>query len=224
MNVVTPEQIAEAFDLGRPDGPLIPIQYTISRTWRMNTDRGSFLVKQIWADADPDWSDELVDGIAFEQRVSAAGILTPRTVPPLQPLVGWIGRVAGCGAYRVTEWVEHRTVSDDDDLADWLGWALATLHSLEPHTGSFELAYYIHPAEEWQEWTARAAEQRRLWATELAEHLEDYLAITAKLSATCIEAGDHVITHRDMVPFNVLITRKGPILIDWESIDRKSVV
>lgn len=142
----------------------------------------------------------------------------PRTVPPVQPLVGWTGRVAGRGAYRVTEWVEHRKVSEKDDLSDWLGRTLARLHSLQPHTGSLEPPYYLNPAEQWREWTARAVEQRRPWATGLAEHLDDYLAISARLRQAFFEVGDHVLTHRDMVPFNVLITTTGPVLADWESL------
>ena len=214
----TPGQIAEAFGLGKPDGPLLPVQHTISQTWQLATDRGLFLVKEIWPDADPPWADELVDSKTFEQRASAAGIRTPASVPPIYPVFGWIGRVAGRGAYRVTEWVEHRKVCDDDDLADWLGRTLATLHSFESHTGSLEPRYYLHPAEQWQEWSAQAVAQRRPWATELADRLDDYLTVTAKLRTTFFEVGDHVITHRDMVPYNVLITAPGPVLIDWESL------
>jgi Phosphotransferase enzyme family len=216
--VVTPEQIAEGFDLGTPDGPLIPVQHTVSQTWRMTTDRGSFLVKQVWPDADPPWAHELADRVIFEQRASAAGIRTPPTVPPACPAFGWTGRVAGRGAYRVTEWLEHRKVSDEDDLADWLGRTMATLHSLEPYAGRLQPHYYIYPAEQWHEWTAQAVEQRRSWADDLAAQLDGYLAITARLRATFFEAGDHVITHRDVVPFNVLITKAGPVLIDWEVI------
>jgi hypothetical protein len=118
----------------------------------------------------------------------------------------------------VTEWVEHRKVSDEDDLADWLGSTLATLHGLESHTGTLEPHYYLYPTEQWQDWTTQALEQRRPWATELADHLDDYLAMTARLRATFLEVGDHVITHRDLVPFNVLLTQTGPVLIDWEVI------
>lgn len=215
-DVVTPEQVAEGFDLGRPRGPLIPVQHTVSRTWRLASDRGSFLVKELWPDADPDWAHELDHRMLVEQRASAAGIRTPRTVPPIWPAHGWTGRVAGRGAYRVTEWVEHRRVSVEDDLADWLGWTLATLHGLEPHTGSLEPHYYLHPAEQWRDWTARALAQRRPWADGLADHLDDYLAITARLRATFFDVRDHVVTHRDLVPFNVLLTRAGPVLVDWE--------
>ena len=216
--MVTPEQVAEAFDLGKPDGPLIPVQHTVSQTWRMATDRGSFLVKQVWPDADPHWAPQLDGRMAFEQRASAAGIRTPTTVLPIHPAFGWTGRVAGRGAYRVTDWIEHRKVTDDDDLADWLGWTLATMHSFESYTGGLEPPYYVHDAEQWQEWAAEAAGLRRPWATELADHLDDYLAISARLHTTFLEVGDHVITHRDIVPFNVLITRTGPVLTDWEVI------
>lgn len=101
--MVVPEQVAEAFDLGKPVGQLVPVQHTVSQTWRMTTDQGSYLVKQLWPDADPEWAVQLNDRKSFEQRASAAGIRTPRTVPPFYPAFGWAGRVAGRGAYRVTE-------------------------------------------------------------------------------------------------------------------------
>jgi Phosphotransferase enzyme family len=216
--LATPEQISEAFDLGRPVEQLIPVQHTVSQTWRMTTTRGSFLVKQIWPDHDPPWAHELVEAMRFEQRASAAGIRTPPTVPPVEVAFGWTGRVAGRGAFRVTEWVEHRKVTDDDDLSDWLGWTLATLHSFQAYAGSIEPHYYIYPAEHWRAWSAQASEQQRPWAFDLASHLDDYLAITARLRATFVNIDDHVITHRDMVPFNVLITSEGPVLTDWEVI------
>jgi len=143
-------------------------------------------------------------------------------MPPVHPGFGWTGRVAGRGAYRVTEWVEHRNVSDDDDLADWLGWTLATLHSFESYTGDLQPPWYVYPSEQWQDWTAQALERRRPWAAELADHLGDCIAITARLRATFLEVGDHVLTHHDIVPFNVLITATGPVLIDWDSIGADS--
>jgi hypothetical protein len=118
--------------------------------------------------------------------------------------------------------VEHRKVTDDDDLSEWLGWVLATMHRLERYSASIEAPYYVHPAEQWQAWSAQATAQRRPWAAELPHNLDDYLAITSRLRATFFDVGDYVITHRDMVPFNVLITTTGPVLTDWEVIGPES--
>lgn len=220
--MVMPEQVAEAFGLGKPIGHLVPVQHTVSQTWRMTTDQGSYLVKQLWADKDPEWAYQLDDRKSFEQRASAAGIRTPRTVPAVYPAFGWTGRVAGQDAYRVTEWVEHRKVTDDDDLSDWLGRTLAVLHSFQTYGGDLELPYYLHPTEQWQTWNSQATEQGRPWAPDLADHLDEYVAIADRLRATFLAVDDHVITHRDMVPFNVLITGAGPVLTDWEVIGADS--
>ncbi len=96
------------------------------------------------------------------------------------------------------------------------------MHTFERYTGSIEPLYYVHPAAEWQAWSSQASEQRRPWAAELADHLDDYLAITNRLRAAFLDVGDYVITHRDMVPFNVLITTTGPVLTDWEVIGAES--
>lgn len=192
------------------------VQHTVSRTWRMTTTGGSYLIKELWPDSDPDWAPQLDERMIIEQRAAAAGIRTPPTVLPAQPAYGWSGRVAGRGAYRVTEWIDHRKVTEDDDLSDWLGRVLAILHGLERYRGDLQPLYYLHAPETWREWVARAQRRHRPWATRLAEHLDDLLAITGRLRRTYLEIGDHVITHRDLVPFNVLLTAAEPVLIDWE--------
>ncbi|MET9018549.1 phosphotransferase [Actinopolymorpha sp. NPDC004070] len=218
---MTAGQVAEAFDLGTPTGELVLVQHTVSRTWRMTTSAGRFLVKELWPDEDPPWADELVRTRELEERAAAAGIRTPRPVPPPTQAYGWTSRVAGRGAYRVTEWVEHRKVSAADDLTDWLGRTLAVLHSLELYAGDagdLEPFYYVHPAGRWHEWAARARRQGRPWATTFDERLDGYLHQTERLRTTYSAIGDHVLTHRDIVPFNVLMTPTGPVLTDWDVI------
>ncbi|NYH91967.1 phosphotransferase [Actinopolymorpha rutila] len=218
---MTARQVAEAFDLGTPTGELDLVQHTVSQTWRLTTSAGRFLVKELWPDEDRPWADELNWRRTFEERVAAAGIRIPPPVPPPTKAYGWTSRVAGRGAYRVTEWVEHRKVTADDDLSDWLGRVLAVLHSFEPYpsdTGDLEPFYYVHPADRWREWAAQARRQGRPWATEFAGRLDGYLRQTERLRTTYSGIGDHVLTHRDMVPFNVLMTPTGPVLTDWDVI------
>ncbi len=224
---VTAGQVAEAFDLGTPIGELVLVQHTVSRTWRLTTDSGRFLVKELWPDHDRPWAEELNWRREFEEHVAAAGIRIPRPVPPPAKAYGWTSRVAGRGAYRVTEWVEHRKVTVADDLSDWLGRTLAILHSFEPwpsdtcdtgDTGDLEPFYYVHPADRWREWAGLARHQARPWAAEFEGRLDGYLRRTERLRATYADIGDHVLTHRDLVPFNVLMTPTGPVLTDWDVI------
>ncbi|MGW0229849.1 phosphotransferase [Actinopolymorpha singaporensis] len=218
---VTAGQVAEAFELGTPTGELVLVQHTVSRTWRLTTSAGRFLVKELWPDGDPPWAGELNRTRDFEERVAAAGIRIPVPVPPPAKAYGWTSRVAGRGAYRVTEWIEHRKVTADDDLGEWLGLTLAALHSLELHPGNggdLEPFYYVHPAGRWHEWAAQARRQGRPWAAEFDGRLDGYLRLTERVRTTYSGIGDHVLTHRDMVPFNVLMTPTGPVLADWDVI------
>nr|WP_269091171.1 phosphotransferase [Actinopolymorpha cephalotaxi] len=200
------------------------VQHTVSRTWRLTTSAGRFLVKELWPDEDQPWAHQLNWRRDFEERVAAAGIRIPSPVPPPARAYGWTSRVAGRGAYRVTEWVEHRKVTADDDLSDWLGRTLAVLHSFEPYRsdtadpGELEPFYYVHPADRWHEWAALARSQGRPWAAEFGARLDAYVRRTERLRTTYSGIGDHVLTHRDMVPFNVLMTPTGPVLTDWDVI------
>lgn len=42
------------------------------------------------------------------------------------------------------------------------------------------------------------------------------MEISAWVGAALERAGDYVMTHRDVEPWNVLVTSSGPVLIDWD--------
>ena len=87
-----------------PVSPLILVQHTVARAWRLDTTAGSFHVKQFWTDQDPDWAPELIGRMELERQAISAGIAAARPIDPVAPAYGWAGRVAGHGAYRVYEW------------------------------------------------------------------------------------------------------------------------
>ncbi len=226
MNAVAPptpptplaSALTEAFALGRPLGHLQPVQHSVSRTWRIESDAGRFLVKELWPISGPDayWADQLTERRAFESWASAEGVLVPAAVEPVDPVAGWVGRVDGSGGYRVSEWVEHRRVGPEDDLSDWLGRLLATLHRYRPWTGDPDPYYYIHADDDWTRWLDEARAAGRGYADELAARTAGYIALTHELHAVHQRADDRTYTHRDVVPFNVLVARDGPYLVDWD--------
>ncbi|NEA33727.1 phosphotransferase [Streptomyces sp. SID13031] len=59
--------ISSAFDLGAVDGELTPVQHTVSRTWRLNTGTGSYLVKELWPAEAPFWADWLSFGVQHQR-------------------------------------------------------------------------------------------------------------------------------------------------------------
>jgi hypothetical protein len=223
--VPSAESIAEAFNLGRPVAQLTQVQHTVSRSWRLDTRAGSFHVKQFWADDDPEWAPQLLDRMEFERLAMTAGIGVVRPIDPVTSAYGLAGRVEGRGAYRVYEWVDNRPLSPDDDIADWLGGTLAQLHRLRPIGDPPDLAlrwFVSHPRARWESWIATGVEQGKQWTSIARERLGDILELGRRDDRAFLAAADHVITHRDIEPYNVIMTVNGPILIDWDSVGPES--
>ena len=124
--------LAEAFELGRPIEPLAPYCFGSHENWTLGTMAGRFLVTRLWAGPDAPWRPELERAMEFERRACQAGIDMPRPIAPRTAAFGDAARVHGFGVFRIHEWVDHRPLGVDDDIAAWLGSTLARLHRLVP--------------------------------------------------------------------------------------------
>ncbi len=205
--------IASAFGLSRPAGPLTPYRYRSSPTWILDTADARFLVKQVEVAG----RESTVEHAArFERQVGAAGLAVPRPVPPVGPAVGFAAAVDGLDWVRLYHWIDGRDLADDEDVTGWLGATLAALHAIEPAAGPDPHTYGIRPVEQWHTWLADGTAQGRPWAPVLRAGLPDILDITTWLAAALDRAGDYVLTHRDIEPWNVMMTAAGPVLIDWD--------
>src|SRR5689334_7056451 len=80
------EDVAAAFDLGPPRGPLAPHSWTSARTWSLTTRSGRYLVKEVpFALVD---AARIGPAMAFERLVADAGIAVPEPVAPVTPEPG----------------------------------------------------------------------------------------------------------------------------------------
>lgn len=215
----TPTDICDAFGIGAPRSDLHLVQHTVARAWRLDTTTGRFLVKAVWVRDPHRWAWRLPYQRAFETQAIVAGIPAPAQVPPLDPVAGWAGRVNGIGGYRVTEWTDRRQVRPDDDLSEWVGWALGTMHSLHisPLPTTDELPYYVSTEKAWAECLAEAQRQQRPWAAKLAGCIGRLCLINHELHDENLRSQDRTFTHHDFTPHNVLLTESGPVVIDWET-------
>lgn len=210
--------IAEAFELGRPIEPLAPHRFGSQQTWTLGTMAGRFLVKRLWTGPDPDWRPALEQAMAFENRACQAGIDAARPIAPPEAVFGCAVRVHGFGVFRVYEWLEHRRLEVDDDVADWLGTTLARLHQLEPLPSAPDpYCYGLFPAGQWNAWLSEGEAQGRVWAPALRERLPFVVETSQWIAEAFAKAGSYVVTHRDVEPWNVLMTESGPRLIDWDT-------
>jgi Ser/Thr protein kinase RdoA (MazF antagonist) len=207
------KELVGSFALGRPVGDPVPYTHSSGPTWSLHTTTGRYLVKAV--------RGPVGTAMAFERRAAEAGLALPRPVPPATPAPGLplAAEVEGLGVVRVYEWVDGRPLTPDDDVTGWLGATLARLHRIQP-LDAFAAApewYGLHPPARWREWLAAGEERGLAWAAVLRRRLDDVAATTAWIGAAVVRSGAAVFTHRDVEPWNVLVTARGPVLVDWDT-------
>ncbi|GAB3138142.1 hypothetical protein GCM10027290_05220 [Micromonospora sonneratiae] len=213
--------LAKAFRLPDPIGPLAPVRYVSSETWRLDTIQGSYFVKRLLVDG---WRDQLEQAMAFERQAHHAGLPIPEPIEPTNPAWGLATDLGDThGVVRVHTWLDSTPLPPDTDHTQWYGATLATLHTLEPagerRTDTmWPLWYGINAPQTWESWLAAGLGQGRTWAPLLKEQLALVTDLTERIETAYWAADDYVITHRDLVPHNVLmVPDRGPVLIDWDT-------
>ncbi|GIL25856.1 phosphotransferase [Actinocatenispora comari] len=210
--------VARAFRLAAPVAPLVPVRYGSSETWRLDTAAGRYLVKRLVVDG---WRDLLTRAMELERHAASAGLPVAVPVEPAEAAFELAADLGdGHGAVRVHEWLD--AVPGGAATPEWWGSTLAALHALapaaEPVDAAWHLWYGVHPAETWGRWLAAGTARDLAWAAPLRRHRGLIGELTAAIDAAYRSVGDHVRTHRDLVPHNVLVTRdRGPVLIDWDT-------
>ena len=193
----------ELSDLGVPVGPPTRVHGGFAnRMYRLDTDRGSFAVKELNL-ADRRWPYRVEDVFRFERTAFAAGIPMPEPIAASQDVL-------------VHRWVEGEKVPEEPVSASFafeIGEILARIHALA-------VEWTHEPVEEptpqdWPELAERAVATGQPWADELASHVETFLAI-AQFVDTCERPGPVVLTHRDIQPWNLLARDGRPMVLDWE--------
>lgn len=216
----TAEGISAAFDLGRALAPLTPVEGGFShRVWKLRTDRGTFAVKQLNPTViaragalDRYRASERV-AVAFGQAgVRAVGALHVDD-DPLRSVEG-----SWCLAY---PWIDAQTIplsSVTVDHAYAVGATLGHLHNrniADPRLPGPNMRTLS--TEQWQDLAKRSEGQP--WSSQLS----DALALLVSLSAASAAAAEALrgepalVSHRDLVPENVLWNAETAWLIDWES-------
>ncbi len=184
-------------------------------------DKRQYLVRRLWRDEHPEQQVEIEFAMRYEEKAHAAGIRTSIPVRPSDPLFCWAAEVGAHGTFRVCEWLEHRSLLAADDITSWLAATMSTLHRLEPITEAARRPKWrwlgVHATEVWTEWLSRGEAMGRPWVPVMRERLADVLALSDRIVAAFGQAPDLVVSHSDVGPYNVLVTKDGPALIDWDN-------
>ena len=205
--------VADSFGLGRPTGALVAGSHRSSETWRLDTVDGRVLVKRVEVAGR---TAEVERASAFERRVAERGVAIPHPLVPAGDAVGLVAFVDGLGHVRCSEWVDGRDLADDDDVAHWLGRTLAAIHAIEPVPAAEPVIYGVHPVEQWHVWLDAGERLGRPWVAMLKDRLALLIEITEWIVAALDRSSDYVLSHRDIEPWNVMVTADGPVLVDWD--------
>jgi hypothetical protein len=201
--------ILAAFDLGPwgrlSDGPVASGR--LGAIWRLDTERGSWAVKQV-GDVPDEELAELLEGAAFQEAALAAGMPTPA---PRRTRAG--EHIAGLDGVRVRlhAWVELHEPDPSLDPVE-VGRLVAGLHRVE-FEGAIGLdPWYTEPVgpARWAELVDALRARHAPFADELDALRPELVAMEAYLGAppralrTC---------HRDLWADNVRRTRDGSLCV-----------
>ena len=188
--------------LGAPLRPMARVPgKAANRVYRLDTDRGSFAVKQL--DVVRPWPFHHDDVFRFEQAAFAAGIPMPEPI-------------AADADVQVHRWVDGQQLPEaavPRSYALEIGEILARIHALDV---TWTHGPDEQPApQDWPTLAERAAATGQPWADRLANSVDVFLAI-ADFVDTCERPGPVVLTHRDIHPWNLLVRGGRPVVLDWE--------
>lgn len=201
--------ILAAFDLGSrgrfSDGPVASGR--LGAIWRLDTDRGSWAVKQVGGSSAEDLTGVL-EGAAFQEAALAAGIPTPM---PRRTSSGEFIYDGGEVRVRLCSWVD---LADPDPNLDPLdvGRLVAGLHRVE-FAGTVGLdAWYTKPVGEarWLELLARLSSRQAPFVDELAALIPQLVVLEGCLGGP---PRDLRTCHRDLWADNVRRTGGGELCV-----------
>ena len=227
MNPLDPGTVAGVFDLGMPVGPLRPVTGGWSnRMWRLDTNRGSFAVKEFnrfWDS--PVWLPWLEQAWEVERTAWSIGIRLPVPVP--NPATGGcLAEVPVPGAahpatVRVHHWVDAVPLGPGPvppPVAAWVGSTLARIHGLgiQPRDRSVLPTANSDEVAGWPELVGKAHAQGSPFAAALHGLTPTLQGIAALTQAAVAEGGAEVMSHTDVDQKNLLLRAGGPLLCDWD--------
>lgn len=203
----------------------------MGEVWRLDTDVGSFGVKESLQAQDlSSFEVQLEFAAALSERAHEAGILVPRPVRSptgllLMPL--HTGHEAEPRYVRVATWIDGTPGVDTSSAANWLGSTMAAIEALSnlpatPVRDPWMQAWFtqVPQNEQWSELTDRSARADAPWTAALSRQLPSFAELTTLVGPP--QPDRLIVAHTDLQPKNVLTAAKGYALIDWDDVAETS--
>lgn len=211
--------LAETFGLDGDPRRLVPISRGGNgRVWRLDLDGRdgplSYAVKELFAGGD---ERRIAASVEFCDLATAAGIRAPFS---LRTVGGNDLADVGGVVVRMASWVDGREPKPEDPgVAEWLGWALATLHTIGRMVDRSGHTPYDPPVPDpgvWFELAERGVAARRPWGASLLRAAPELARLGAKTRP--LDPDRLVFSHHDVQPSNVLFDPESGeyTLLDWD--------
>lgn len=218
-------QITDGFALGPLRRMVAKAQGAMGRVWRLDSESGSFAVKEsLRPDDIATFEIQLAFAAAVSEQVHRAGVLVPRarrsrTGSFILPV--YSGRAEEPMYVRVATWIDGR-MGVDTAAASWLGSTLAVIETLPdpptpPRDPWFQAWFTTVPTiDQWRDLTERGTRVGADWVSALARHLPEFGDLSALVGVP--PADRLTVAHTDLQPKNVLTTASGYALLDWDDV------
>ena len=218
-------QISDGFALGSPRRMVSGAQGAMGRVWRLETETGSFAVKEsLLAEDRSSLEIQLEFAAAVSERAQRAGVVVPRALRSRHgPFLFSVHdeNAADPRHVRVATWIEGRPEVDTSSAAGWLGATLAAIETLPnpppvPPRDPWMQAWFsqVPTIEQWSELAERAARTAAPWASALVKRLPDFTDLNALVGPP--QPDRLTVAHTDLQPKNVVTTATGFALLDWD--------
>jgi protein-tyrosine phosphatase len=192
------------------------------KMWRVETERGTYAVKELCPAADLSDEDTIKDYNVSEAIAETFASVGVAAVVALKAADGYL-TIVGDQRYLVYPWCDHTALPREQvDARHGLEVArlLAKMHGANIHVaGTKETELEAFPVERIDELVQRAGECQPLCAKSLSSQRQRLGEIVALYNKAIIELKKElVISHGDLDQKNILWDdRDRPVIIDWEA-------
>ena len=204
-------EVANAFGLGNPVAEMVfAARGELGRIWRLDTDRGSFAVKELLLRQQP---DEAVLDAAYQDALAAAGTVPlPRMV---RATSGDVLLEVGTHQVRAYEWVD---LLPEDSMLDpaLIGSTVASIHRIQLAPVRPLNGWYTDPvgADRW----AELLDQARAVDAPFTDTFAGEIPYLIELEGLITVPANLQMCHRDLWSDNLLPAAAGGVcVVDWEN-------